>query len=293
LFLHNFAGVTKRTASKQGGTRAATFAESGPAVSVITVCYNAAASLPATIASVAGQSANDYEFIVVDGASTDGTVGILEKNDALIDRWVSAPDGGIYDAMNRGALMARGRYLAFLNADDRYLPHTIERVLEALEHESPDVLHGNMIKLRDLEGEIFEREEKPNPEHMPQGMGIFHPATFVKRKVFEAAGGYDTTYQLAADYALFLKLWTENHSFKYIEIPLAYFSLGGASNAGCGTYEEAVRIQKKYRTGTAGKTLRQLWKCRVKKAVRSLLYSAAKLTGTTAVLNRAVRRRWS
>jgi len=114
----------------------------------------------------------------------------------------------------------------------------------------------------------------------------------VKREVFQAAGGYDTAYRLAADYALFLKLWTEGRSFKYMDVPLAYFSLGGASNAGCGTYEEAVRIQKMYRTGTAGKTLRQLWKCRVKKAVRSILYSAASLTGTTRVLNRAVQQRW-
>lgn len=261
-------------------------------ISIITVCYNAADSLPSTIASVAEQTANGYEFIVVDGGSKDGTINILTENDALIDRWISAPDRGIYDAMNKGAAMARGRYLAFLNADDRYLDHTVERVLEALSNDSPDVLHGNMIKLRALEGEIFEREEKPNPAHMPQGMGIFHPATFVKREVFQAAGGYDTAYRLAADYALFLKLWTEGRSFKYMDVPLAYFSLGGASNAGCGTYEEAVRIQKMYRTGTAGKTLRQLWKCRVKKAVRSILYSAASLTGTTRVLNRAVQQRW-
>lgn len=290
--MHNFAGVTKRTASKQGGSRAATFAESGPAVSVITVCYNAAESLPATIASVAAQASQNYEFIIADGASTDGTVEILEKNDALIDRWVSAPDGGIYDAMNRGAVMARGRYLAFLNADDRYLHQTVERVIEAMEADGPDVIYGNMIKVRNLEGENFEREEKPNVDYMPQGMGIFHPAAFVKREAFEAAGGYDTAYRLAGDYALFLKLWAEGRSFKYIDAPLAYFSLGGASNAGCGTYEEAVHIQKKYRTGTAGKTRRQLWKCRFKKAVRSLAFSAAKITGTTAVLNRVVKRRW-
>lgn len=279
---------------KQGGSRTAAFPKNGPAVSVITVCYNAAESLPATIGSVAALSVSDYEFIVIDGASRDGTLAVLQAHDSRIDRWVSAPDNGIYDAMNRGAAMARGRYLAFLNADDRYLPHAAERVIRAAEaHDSPDVIYGNMIKVRTLGGEIFEREEKPNLDMMPQGMGIFHPAAFVKRDVFEAAGGYDTAYRLAADYALFLKLWTEGRSFHYLDVPLAFFSLGGASNAGCGTYEEAVRIQKKYRTGTAGKTRRQLWKCRVKKAVRSLLYAVAKLTGTTAVLNRAVKRRWS
>lgn len=260
---------------------------------MVTVCYNAAETLPATIASVAEQSSKDYEFIIVDGASKDDTLRILREKDGQIDRWISAPDSGIYDAMNRGAAMARGRYLAFLNADDRYLPHTAEQVIKAAEtYGDPDIICGNMIKVRRVDGETFEREEKPNPAYMPQGMGVFHPASFVKRSVFEAAGGYDTAYRLAGDYALFLKLWTEGRTFKHLNVPLAYFSLGGASNAGCGTYEEAVSIQKKFRTGTQGKTLRQLWKCRMKKAVRTWLFGAARLTGTETALNRAVKRRW-
>ncbi len=286
--------MIQKAASFQGGSRSLPSDRNRtPTVSVITVCYNAASTIQRTIDSVAGQTDSDYEFIVIDGGSTDGTVEILKENDAVIDRWVSGPDGGIYDAMNRGAKRARGRYLAFLNADDRYLPHTVQRVKEVIDRgEECDVIYGNMIKVRSLGDEVFEREERPDLGRMPKGMGIFHPAAFVKRTVFEAVGGYDTRYKLAADYALFLQLWKEGRSFRHVDAALAFFSLEGVSNAGCGTYREAVEIQKKYRTGTAGNTQRLLWKCRLKKFLRNTVFAAAGLTGTTGVLNRAVRRRW-
>lgn len=277
----------------QGGSRKANFAKSTPLVSIITVCYNAKQSLPQTIASVAAQSHGDYEFIVIDGASQDGSVRVLEENDHLIDRWISAPDKGIYDAMNKGADLAGGHYLAFLNADDRYLPHTIAKVAEKLNLDVPDVLYGNMIKVREIDGQAYEKEEKPRLEFMPQGMGIFHPAAFVKKLAFETAGKYDTTYRLAADYALFLKLWQEGKSFSYLDAPLAYFSLGGASNAGCGTYAEAVEIQKKYNTGYASQTQKLFWKCRAKKHLRTIIFGLARITGTTPFISRALKRKWA
>ncbi len=249
--------------------------------------------MPHTIASVAAQSHDNYEFIVIDGASKDGSVRVLQQNDHLIDRWISAPDHGIYDAMNKGASISQGRFLAFLNADDRYLPHTIALVAENLSNEEPDVLYGNMIKVREIDGKDYEKEEKPRVDFMPQGMGIFHPAAFVKKSVFETAGQYDTTYRLAADYALFLKLWQEGKRFSYLDAPLAYFSLGGASNAGCGTYAEAVEIQKKYSTGYAAQTKKLFWKCRAKKQMRAIIFGLARITGTTAVISRSLKKKWA
>lgn len=264
-----------------------------PLVSIVTVCYNAGESLPATIASVAAQTCSDYEFIVVDGGSGDCSLDVLRANNAYIDRWSSAHDEGIYDAMNKGADMASGAYLAFLNADDRYTVDAIAQVQNALQRDSPDVLHGNMIKVRLLEGKAFERLEKPQPDMMPKAMGIFHPATFVRREVFAAAGGYDTTYKLAADYALFLKLWQEGKCFTHLDAPLAYFSLGGASNAGCDTYREAIRIQAIHRTGHHRRTWLLWWKCRIKGWVRRAVISLAHATGTTTLLNRKVQKRWN
>lgn len=280
------------TSPHTGGSRKRPENRQPPLVSIVTVCYHAGESLPATIASVEAQTCSDYEFIVVDGGSGDRTLEVLRSSDAHIDHWISAPDKGIYDAMNKGAEMASGAYLAFLNADDRYAPDTIAQVQHALQSDRPDVLHGNMIKVRLLDGNIFERLEKPQPELMPQGMGIFHPATFVKRDVFAAAGGYDTTYKLAADYALFLKLWQEGKRFVHLDVPLAYFSLGGASNAGCETYREAIRIQSIHRTGYQRRTWLLWWKCRMKRWARQAVISLAHATGTTALLNRKVQKRW-
>jgi len=265
-----------------------------PLVSIVTAAYNAAHSLPATIDSVRAQMCDDYEYIVVDGASKDGSAEVLRSRDAYIDQWVSAPDTGMYDAMNKGAAMARGTYLAFLNADDRYLPHTVAAVLACADR-NPDakVIHGNMIKVKQLGADEYEREERPNPQMMPRGMGIFHPASFVRRAVFEAVGGYDLQYQLAADYAFFLQVWQQHADyFVHLDRPLAYFSLGGASNAGCGTYAEAAEIQRVYNTGYAEETEKLFLKCQRKMRLRRIIFGLARYTGTQSVIHRVLRKRW-
>lgn len=263
-----------------------------PLISVITVCFNAASSLVGTIDSLRQQTSSNYEFIIIDGGSTDGTLDLLQEHGLHIDVWISAPDQGIYDAMNKGAALAKGVYLAFLNADDSYLPHTIAQVEQVLQTTQPDILHGNIIKIREIDGQTYRREEKPQPEIMPQGMGIFHPATFVKREAFEKVGGYDITYRLAADYALFLHLWQAGYSFTHLDMPLTYFSLGGASNNGCGTYAEAVEIQRKYNSGFAAQTRKLLRKCKRKKRLREMVFAIARLTGTTGWTHRYLRSRW-
>ncbi len=264
-----------------------------PAISIITAAYNASTTLAATIDSVRSQISDAYEFIIVDGGSKDGTVEVLRHHDAHIDHWVSAPDEGMYDAMNKGAALAKGQYVSFLNADDRYFPHTIAEVVKHMEnHPNADVIHGNMVKVKELDGQIYEREERPRPEFMPQGMGIFHPATFVKKACFDALGGYDTAYRLAADYAFFLQLWQQQLGFSYIDMPLAYFSLGGASNVGCGTYREAAAIQERYHTGYAAQTKLLLRKCERKKSYRNFIFGMARITKTTWLLNRVLKRRW-
>jgi glycosyltransferase involved in cell wall biosynthesis len=288
--LLTFVAMQHSNEIKKGGLRKG---PENPLVSVITVCFNASSSLTATIDSLSKQTSSNYEFIIIDGGSTDATLELLQKHNNLIDKWISGPDQGIYDAMNKGAALARGTYLAFLNADDSYLTDTIAQVEKYLQYSQPAVLHGNIIKIREIDKQIYEREEQPQPELMPQGMGIFHPATFVKKEAFVAAGGYDRSYQLAADYALFLHLWQSGFSFEHLDGPLAYFSLGGASNDGCGTYAEAVDIQKKYNTGYASQTQKLFWKCRRKKALRQFIFGMARLTGTQRWINRVIQKRWA
>jgi glycosyltransferase involved in cell wall biosynthesis len=264
-----------------------------PLVSIITACFNAAQTLPATIASVAAQTDQRYEYIVVDGGSADQSREVIEAHLMHIDAYLSEPDAGMYHAMNKGAALARGQYLAFLNADDAYLPHTIAAVVGSEQFGKAAVLHGNLLKLRSIDGQVYEREERPRPEFMPRGMGIFHPASFVAAGAFRQMGGYDTRYRLAADYALFLGLWQQERPFFHIDKPLAYFSTGGRSNSGCGTYSEAVRIQRALCTGTAHATELLLWKCRLRRLALRWVEGAARITGLTAALNRKRASRWA
>lgn len=278
--------------SPSGGKRVLDGPETPALISIVTVCYNTEETIERTILSVAAQSDQHFEFIVIDGHSKDRTIEILREHDAHINRWISEPDQGIYDAMNKGAALATGIYVAFLNADDFYLPETIRKVRSVILERSPDVIHGNIIKEREINGEKYQREEAPNPDMMPSGMGIFHPATFVKMEIFRATGGFDTRYRLAADYDLMLRLWLGGKQFYYINKPLTIFSIAGVSNAGCGTYAEAVQIQTEHGTNTARQTKKLLRKCRRKKFLRTWAFRVARWTGTTSIIEKNQKNKW-
>ena len=114
-------------------------------VSIITVSYNSAETIQDIIDSVRRQTYPHIEYIVVDGGSTDGTVDILRENEEVIDRWISEPDDGIYDAMNKGIRMSTGDIVEILNSDDWYKPEAVETAVRAFEeHDDTDLVHGAM-----------------------------------------------------------------------------------------------------------------------------------------------------
>jgi glycosyltransferase involved in cell wall biosynthesis len=270
----------------------ATSENNRPIISVITVCRNAELTLLQTIKSMAAQTDRRFEYILVDGQSTDGTLKIVEAYGEHIDTWVSEADSGIYDAMNKGARLAKGEYLAFLNADDRYFPDTIETVIKHIEQSNAAVYHGNMVKERILQGKIYTREERPTPEIMRHGMGIFHPSSFVNASLFRDMKGFDTRYRLAADYDFFLRLWQSGASFHHIDQALSVFSLAGVSNASCNTYAEAIKIQKRNKTGTAVSTIGLLWKCRSKRALRKVTFGLADVLGLQGIVRSRQLKKW-
>ncbi len=266
---------------------------SQPLISVITACFNAAGSLQNTIDSLSVQTDNRFEFIIVDGNSSDHTLDIIKANLDKIDFWISEPDRGMYDAMNKGASIARGTYLSFLNADDAYLKETINHVVTCAGFGDASVIHGNMIKVRDIDGQTYHREEFPNPSDMLRNMGVFHPSSFILASSFWKMDGYDTQYRLAADYNLFLGLWYKGENFQYINKPLAYFALGGLSNTGCGTYLEAVQMHKAHKTGNALRATRLLWKCRLKRISYRIVIFLANATGTQEWVRAKQKSRWA
>lgn len=172
-----------------------------PLISIITVTYNAASVLEPTLRSVASQSFGDYEHIIVDGASTDATLSLAAASGNSRMQIHSKPDRGIYHGMNRGLRYAKGKYVVFLNAGDRFAsPYTLARYAEAAESE-PDIIYGDTV-IVDAAGEVLRPRHLSAPEMLTfsgylKGMLVCHQAFMVRRDI---APLYSREYALSADY---------------------------------------------------------------------------------------------
>ena len=175
-----------------------------PKFSVITVCYNAQATLEDTIQSVIAQTYHHVEYIIVDGASKDRTLSIINRYRDRIATVVSEPDKGLYDAMNKGLRLATGDYVCFLNAGDSFHEDdTLQQMVHTLREltELPDVLYGE-TELVDAEGHFVRMRRLQAPEHLTwrsfrHGMLVCHQAFFAKRTLAEP---YDLSYRFSADF---------------------------------------------------------------------------------------------
>ncbi len=200
-----------------------------PRLTVITVAYNARESIEQTILSVAAQAAEGVEYLVVDGASRDGTVEVLRRLSHHIDRWVSAPDRGIYDAMNKGISMARGEWIMFLNADDYFEnAGSAQRLLEATD-DSVDIVAGQTL----IKYTHRERLFRPSRRFgLMLQLPFMHPSIIVRRSAFESCGHFDTRYRLAADCDLLLRMISRGHKYRRISEVVTVMRDGGASQRG-------------------------------------------------------------
>lgn len=173
-----------------------------PLISVITITYNAAETLPLTMESVAEQTFKDFEHIVVDGASKDDTIIVARRMGKPGLRIISEPDDGLYDAMNKGLKKARGRYLIFLNSGDRFhSPDTLKAYADAIVERNPDIIYGE-TDIVDMEGKRLGPRHLSAPEILTvdsfsEGMLICHQAFMVRKDI---APLYDTDYRFSADY---------------------------------------------------------------------------------------------
>jgi glycosyltransferase involved in cell wall biosynthesis len=185
----------------------------GPSITVVTPCLNARATLEEALASVRSQDYDRVEHVVVDGGSTDGTVELLEKAEGI--RFVSEPDRGLSDAMNKGIGMATGDVIGWLNADDIYLPGALSHVAKGFE-EQPDALWltgrcriidgaGQEIRKPVTAYKNFLLAHYSYSLYLTQNF-ISAPATFVHKRGHEQAGLYDERFRISMDYDLFLRL---------------------------------------------------------------------------------------
>jgi glycosyltransferase involved in cell wall biosynthesis len=191
-----------------------------PKISVVTVCYNAVTSIEVTINSVLNQTYSNLEYIIIDGQSKDGTVDLIKKYSDNLSLWVSEPDKGIYDAMNKGIEYANGLYIIFLNAGDYfYSKNSINKVFENVDSIEADVLYGD-VAYKFSYG-MYHKHILPI-ETFDKGMPIAHPATFVKAELIKFEK-FNVKYKIAADYDMLYRLYKEGRNFKYVNAIITVF----------------------------------------------------------------------
>ncbi len=208
-------------------------------VSIITVCKNSEKTIEQTIESVAGQTYKEIEYIVIDGASTDSTLNILEKYRTCISVLVSEKDNGLYDAMNKGIAVSTGEIIAILNSDDWYEPNAIETVVMAFASGSADIVYGAMNVV--YEDGTQSNWSEGDLEDLPYRMSVPHPAEFVRREVYDRIGNFDIRYQIAADYEFTLRAYAAGMKFQKISARTTFFRDNGLSNVSLEKAAEEVR----------------------------------------------------
>ena len=199
--------------------------DDGPLISVVTVTYNGAATLERTIESVLGQTHQPVDYVIVDGGSTDGTLDIIRRYEDRL-RYVSEPDNGIYDAMNKGIRMARGSWIHILNGDDYYAsPESLERAVSGLDQGRTnyfDMYREYEDGSRVLQSFRFRHWRLFVSAYLP------HPSLIVSRAQYEAVGFYNPEYRIAADHDMILRLLSR-YPAKHEPFPLTVMTQGGVS----------------------------------------------------------------
>lgn len=220
-------------------------------VTIITVCRNHAKELERTIRSVESQIWQEKEYLVIDGASTDDTLDVIKAHEASITRWVSEPDQGIYDAMNKGVKMAQGEWVIFMNAGDTFAgDDTLQRVfgnpLDA------DVIYGDVIK-----GELVKKAEAPRNAHR---MFYCHQSAFVRTSCLREFP-FDIRHRMSADFKQVKQLFLSGKRFRQLDFPVANFDTQGVSNRNrsAGLYDNIQVIRETDRLWEQVRLLPRLW----------------------------------
>lgn len=223
-------------------------------ISIITVCFNSEKTIRKTLESVACQTYCNYEYIVIDGKSTDHTLDIVKEYRGRFGdrmRIISEPDHGIYDAMNKGISYSSGDVIGFINADDWYEKDALEIIAKEFQGNELEVIYGMQ---REYEGESEKICYLKRHEYLSTQM-IGFPSTFMSKGVYKKFGLYDTKYKSSADLDFLLRIVDGGVLFRPVYRPIANFRLGGMSGTNIGTIETA---QVRYKYGIISKKKRDL-----------------------------------
>ena len=213
-------------------------------ISVITINYNNKAGLEKTIESVAQQNHENFEYIVVDGQSSDGSIDVIKENQSSISRSIVEKDSGIYDAMNKGIRASTGKYLLFMNSGDWFTSSSTLKEFSSFIDEETDIIYGDLV--------FIDTSNKTSHSNYPVELSfdyftrrtLPHQATLIKRSVFDTAGLYDTSYKIVSDWGLFcLAICKYQKSYKKVPLLVANFPTDGI---GSRSVQERVRERERF-----------------------------------------------
>jgi glycosyltransferase involved in cell wall biosynthesis len=218
-------------------------------ISIITINYNDKIGLSKTINSVLNQSWQKFEFIVIDGGSNDGGLEVIEQNKDKIDYWVSEPDKGVYNAMNKGIKVAKGEYLIFMNSGDTFYDDNVLEKIESQLTDEFDIYYGDYYR-------VYSNSTKKRtfPEKLSfsffYSSSLSHQSSVIRRKLFSDIFLYNEEYKIASDWEFFIyAICHKNVPYKYLNLIISNFDFSGISSIGKFKdldKEERAKTIKKY-----------------------------------------------
>jgi glycosyltransferase involved in cell wall biosynthesis len=198
-----------------------------PLITVITVNYNNAEALEQTIQSVIAQT-YQVEYIVVDGASTDGSIDVIKKYESKITEWFSEKDTGIYNAMNKGVERASGEWICFLNCGDVFVDtQTVQRMVDNIQSSGMDIIYGNILV--EQPDETLKERVAREPCNIHR-MHFCHQSAFVRAYLFNVFP-FDEKYKMSADFKFFKECYYDDRKFAHVNFPVVIYDTSGVSNA--------------------------------------------------------------
>jgi glycosyltransferase len=219
-------------------------------ISIITISYNAEATIKKTLSSVASQSFDRIEHIIIDGGSKDKTLDIC-KSFSHVSKLISEPDKGVYDAFNKGLKLATGDVIGFLNADDTlYNDNSVQEIVNAFTQNETDIVYGNLDYINENRKVIRNWISRPYEKGLVKKAWMpAHPTFYCKKDVYNRLGGYDDTFKIGGDFELCLRFLEVNKvPSYYLDKKLVKMLIGGISNSGLKSkwtiYKEELRAFK-------------------------------------------------
>lgn len=210
-------------------------------LSIITINYNNLEGLKRTVVSVVNQTWQEFEYIIIDGGSTDGSAEYIQSQSDKIDYWVSEPDKGIYNAMNKGILKAEGKYVVFMNSGDFFLsPFTLHDCYTIIDTKDADIFYGQIIIDENYKEKTIVYPKLLTLRYL-KSMVINHQACFFKLTTLLEQNGYEEKYNLAADYHYYLKLYIDGKLFCPILFPIVNYDISGISSLRMEEYKKEMK----------------------------------------------------